>query len=264
MSWMSCCCTKQTFIAHTIEGLKMLFPLDNFSSFQSNLMPGQNFFWLYVCTKKDRKSRELTVKDKPKVRWTKKYNVVFKHNCESNSHRKINDNRSQKHESFCSVWLLWIKGKVMGRLPFARKIRLEWNARNGTGFSRCGVSPSPRLLRLEENKWRLHLQRPMAGNEAEVHRVEWEFTNGTGFFRSFRLEREKRNTSEDFHLFQKLFGGMSSTIWVSNRNFRFLWTNGKRSMMSWQKEEIDHVLGTHKGAREHFVSLNRMNYGKER
>ena len=39
----------------------------------------------------------------------------------------------------------------LGRLPFARKIRLEWNARNGTGFSRCGVSPSPRLSRLEEN-----------------------------------------------------------------------------------------------------------------
>ena len=113
-----------------------------------------------------------------------------------------------------------------GRLPFERKIRLEWNARNGTGFSRCGVSPSPRLSRLEENnkksKWRLHLQRRMAGKEAEVHRVEWEFTNGTGFFRSFRLEREKRNTSEDFHLFQKLSDGMSCTIWVSNRNFRFL------------------------------------------
>ena len=44
-----------------------------------------------------------------------------------------------------------------GRLPFERKIRLEWNARNGTVFSRCGVSPSPRLSRLEENnkiEWR--------------------------------------------------------------------------------------------------------------
>ena len=96
-------------------------------------------------------------------------------------------------------------------------------------FPGVGVSPSPRLSRLEENKWRLHLQRRMAGKEAEVHRVEWEFSNGTGFFRSFRLEREKRNTSEDFHLFQKLSGGMSCTIWVSNRNFRFLLTNGKRS-----------------------------------
>ena len=51
-----------------------------------------------------------------------------------------------------------------------------------------------------------------AGEEAEVNRVEREFTNGTGFFRSFRLEREKRNTSEDFHLFRKLSGGMSCTI----------------------------------------------------
>ena len=41
--------------------------------------------------------------------------------------------------------------RAQGRLPFERKIRLEWNARNGTGFSRCGVSPSPRLSRLEEN-----------------------------------------------------------------------------------------------------------------
>ena len=43
------------------------------------------------------------------------------------------------------------KPGLLGRLPFERKIRLEWNARNGTGFSRCGVSPSPRLSRLEEN-----------------------------------------------------------------------------------------------------------------
>ena len=25
--------------------------------------------------------------------------------------------------------------RIVGRLPFARKIRLEWNACNGTGFS---------------------------------------------------------------------------------------------------------------------------------
>ena len=29
--------------------------------------------------------------------------------------------------------------------------------------------------------------------------------NGTGIFRSFRLEREKRNTSEEFHLFSETF-----------------------------------------------------------
>ena len=66
------------------------------------------------------------------------------------------------------------------------------------------------------------------GKGAEANRVEWEFTNGTAIFRSFLLEREKRNTSEDFHLFRKLSGGMSCTIWISNRNFRFLLTNGKR------------------------------------
>ena len=44
----------------------MLFPLHNSSSFQSNLMPGQFFFWLNTCTKKYRKSRELTVKGKLK------------------------------------------------------------------------------------------------------------------------------------------------------------------------------------------------------
>ena len=35
----------------------------------------------------------------------------------------------------------------------------------------------------------------------EVNRVEWEFRNGTRFFWSVWLEREKRNTFEDFHLF---------------------------------------------------------------
>ena len=35
---MSCICTKQTFIAHTKEGMKTLFPLHNSSSFQSNLI----------------------------------------------------------------------------------------------------------------------------------------------------------------------------------------------------------------------------------
>ena len=124
----------------------------------------------------------------------------------------------------------------LGRLPFAQKIRLQWKARNGTGFSRCGVSPGPSLSRLEGNnnksKWRLHQQCRKAGNEAEVNRVKWEFTNGTGFFRSFRLEREKRNKSEDFHLFGKLSGGMSCTISIPNRTFRFLLTNGKFSSCS--------------------------------
>ena len=62
-------------------------------------MPGQNIFWLYVCTKKYHKSWEVTVKN----------NSFY----ESNSHRKINDKRSQKRENFCSLWLLWTKGKVM-------------------------------------------------------------------------------------------------------------------------------------------------------
>ena len=64
MSCMSCSCTKQTFIAHNKEGLKMMFMLHNSSSFQFNLMPGPKTFWLwlYVCTKKYRKRRELTVK----------------------------------------------------------------------------------------------------------------------------------------------------------------------------------------------------------
>ena len=48
-----------------------------------------------------------------------------------------------------------------------------------------------------------------AGKGAEVNRDEWEFTNGTAIFRSFRLVREKTNTSDDFHLFRKLSGGMS-------------------------------------------------------
>ena len=74
---MSCSCTKQTFIAHAKDGL--------------NVMPGQEFFWRYVCTKKYSKSRELTVKDKPKTDEEKI--TVFTYNSESNSHRKINDNR---------------------------------------------------------------------------------------------------------------------------------------------------------------------------
>ena len=79
-----------------------------------------------------------------------------------------------------------------------------------------GVSPGPSFSLLEKNndksKWRQHQLCRKAGKEAEVNRVEWEFTNGTGSFRSFRLKREKRNTSEDFHLFRKLSGGMSCTI----------------------------------------------------
>ena len=67
---------------------------------------------------------------------------------------------------------------------------------------------------------------------AEVNRAEWEFTNGTAIFRSFRLEREKMNTFEDFHLFRKRSGEMSCTIWISNRNFRFLLSNGKRPSMT--------------------------------
>ena len=35
---------------------------------------------------------------------------------------------------------------------------------------------------------------------------------GTVIFRSFSSERERRNTSEHFHLFGKLSGGMSCTI----------------------------------------------------
>ena len=66
ISCMSCSCTKRTFIPHTKEGLNKLFPHHNSSSFQSNLMPGNFFFWLNACTKKYRKSRGLTVKGKPK------------------------------------------------------------------------------------------------------------------------------------------------------------------------------------------------------
>ena len=51
------------------------------------------------------------------------------------------------------------------------------------------------------------------GKEAKVNRVEWELTQMIqDFFRSFWLEREKRNTSEDFHLFRKLPGRISCTI----------------------------------------------------
>ena len=110
---------------------------------------------------------------------------------------------------------------------------MAWNARNGTGLSGCGVSPGSSLSQLEENnnksQWRLHLQCRMAGKGAEVNRVEWEFTNGTRIFQLFWLERETMNTSEDFHLFRKLSGGMRYTILISNQNFRFLLTNGKRS-----------------------------------
>ena len=83
-------------------------------------------------------------------------------------------------------------------------------------FPGMAFRQAPSLSRLEENndksKWRLYPQCRKAGKEAEVSRVEWEFTNGTGFFRLFRLEREERNTSEDFHHFRKLSGGMSCTI----------------------------------------------------
>ena len=44
---------------HTKERLNMLFSLHTFSSFQSNVMTGQGFFLVYVCTKSYRKSREL-------------------------------------------------------------------------------------------------------------------------------------------------------------------------------------------------------------
>ena len=78
------------------------------------------------------------------------------------------------------------------------------------------------------------------GKGTEANRVEWEFTNGAAIFRSFRLEREKRNTSEDFRLFRKVSGGVSCTIWIANRNFRCLLTNGKRPMVN----AHGHVVGS--------------------
>ena len=68
-------CLAVTLSSYTKEGLNMLFPLHNSSPFHSNLMPGQTFFWLYVCTKKYRKRLELTVKGKPNDR--RKYNIGF-------------------------------------------------------------------------------------------------------------------------------------------------------------------------------------------
>ena len=79
---------------------------------------------------------------------------------------------------------------------------MEWNSRNSTGFSRCGVLPGPSLSRLEENndksKLRPHLLCRKEEKAAEVNRVECEFTNGTEIFRSFRLEREKWNTGSQW------------------------------------------------------------------
>ena len=49
---------------------------------------------------------------------------------------------------------------------------------------------------------------PKAGKQAEVNRVELV----QDFFRSFWLEREKRNTSEDVHRFRVLSRGRSCTI----------------------------------------------------
>ena len=40
----------QAFMLHTKERLNMLLPLHNFSSFQSNLMTGQIFFWFTFAT----------------------------------------------------------------------------------------------------------------------------------------------------------------------------------------------------------------------
>ena len=73
---------------------------------------------------------------------------------------------------------------------------LQWNAGKGAEVIRSGSSGSSQMV-----------QR---------------------FFGHSGSNVEKKNTSEDFHLFRKLSGGMSSTIWISNRNFRFLLTNGKR------------------------------------
>lgn len=96
------------------------------------------------------------------------------------------------------------------------------NARNGIGFSRCGVSPGPSLSRLEENNDKSRGKRQkLTVSSGSLQKV-------TGFFQSFWLEREKRNTSKDFHLFRELPGGMGCTIWISNRNYRFLLTNDLR------------------------------------
>ena len=85
-----------------------------------------------------------------------------------------------------------------------------------------------------------------AGKGAEMNRGEWEFTNGTATFRSFQLEWEKRNASEDFHLFWKLSGGMSCTIWIANRNFWFLLTNGKHQgcLSRWSPIQISTLSNT--------------------
>ena len=79
--------------------------------------------------------------------------------------------------------------------------------------------------------WKKTIKNQNGGCICSVSRVEWDFTNGTRIFRSFRLEQEKRNTSEDFHLFRRFSGGMSCSIWISNRNFGFWLTNGERSWL---------------------------------
>ena len=94
--------------------------------------------------------------------------------------------------------------KPRGCSPFARKIRLEWNACNDTGFS--GVSF--RQVRFSSGQKKTivtnQLHRRMAGKGDEVNRVEP--------VQDFSGHLEKRNTSEDFHLFRKFSGGMNCTI----------------------------------------------------
>ena len=60
------------------------------------------------------------------------------------------------------------------------------------------------------------------------------------YFLVISVETEKRNTSEDFHLFRKLSFRMSCTIWICNRNFRFLLTKGK--IVNWWVKSLLRTL----------------------
>ena len=147
----------------------------------------------------------------------------------------------------------------------AWKFWLEWNARNGTGFS-C-LTFHWRMHRVffprKVNQWK---RKGGVSNEHDLKffvifcccfakillvfgHFFFLFVNLSRIFHSFRTffgqklldnwhtsaenveireKKIRRNTSESCHLFRKLSHGLSCTIRISYRNFRFPLTHGKR------------------------------------
>ena len=120
------------------------------------------------------------------------------------------------------------------RLPFARKIRLEWNARNRYRiFPMCRFA-GPESLAARRKQWQIKMAAASAVSKGRKRgRSEPGLVGIYKWYRIFPVI-----SAEDFYLFRKLSGGMSCIIWNFQPEFSVLLTNGKRSRLYNQSSEI--------------------------